>query len=99
MPIVASAELRDRKANLVTDIWHEEQLQEKEKLGMFRHAHSSLYLLCSQKRKEKNSFLLFPFHCNTAFPAQVPNSKYTVLISLQLVENNQQLMNIGRMAE
>ena len=98
MPIVASAELRDRKSNLVTDIRREEQLQEKEKLGMFRPAHSSLYLLCCQKRKE-NSFLLFPFHCNSVFPAQAPNSKYIVPIYLRLVENTRQLMNIGRMAE
>nr|XP_020725473.1 cGMP-specific 3',5'-cyclic phosphodiesterase-like [Odocoileus virginianus texanus] len=27
-----------------------------------------------EKRKKKNSFLLFPFHYNTAFPAQAPNS-------------------------
>lgn len=32
-------------------------------------------------------------------PAQAPNNRYRVPISLWLVENNQRLMNIGKMAE
>lgn len=32
-------------------------------------------------------------------PAQAPNRRYRVPISLWLVENNQRLMNIGKMAE
>ena len=31
---------------------------------MFRPAHCSLYLLCSQEKGKKNSFLSFTFHCN-----------------------------------
>lgn len=32
-------------------------------------------------------------------PAQAPNIRYKVPISLWLVENNQRVMNIGKMAE
>lgn len=32
-------------------------------------------------------------------PAQAPNKRYRVPISLWLVENNQRLMNMGKMAE
>lgn len=32
-------------------------------------------------------------------PAQAPNRRYRVPMSLWLVENNQRLMNIGKMAE
>ena len=31
---------------------------------MFRPAHSSLYLLCSQKRERDKLIPLFSFHCN-----------------------------------
>ena len=51
----------DRKANLVSDIQSQEQLKEKKQLEMFRPAQCSLYLVCSQERKEKSSFLFFSF--------------------------------------
>ena len=34
------------------------------KLEMFRPAHCSLYLLCSQGRERKKLIPLFHFHCN-----------------------------------
>ena len=35
----------------------------------------------------------------STIPAQAPNSRYKVPMSLRLVENNQRYMNIGKMAE
>ena len=57
MQDAAQAELGSRKADLVT----EDRLGAvKENLGGIQPAHSSLYLLCSQERKE-NHFSLFLF--------------------------------------
>lgn len=56
---MAPTELGDRKTNLVTDMQSWEQVK-LEKLGMFSHAHCSLYL-CSQKREREKLILLFSF--------------------------------------
>ena len=61
MQEVAQAELGGRKADLVTEY---RLGAGKENLGGIRPAHHSLYLLCSQERKE-NHFSFFPFHGNT----------------------------------
>ena len=37
------------------------KVKKKKKLGMFRSAHSSLYLLCFQERERKKLILLFSF--------------------------------------
>ena len=63
---VAPAELRGRKANLVTDIQSYEWL--KKKKGIFKSAHCFLYFLCSQEGEREKLISLFfiPFHCNTS---------------------------------
>ena len=45
-----------------------EKKKKKNKLEMFRPAHCSLYLLCSQEKGKKNSFLSFTCHCNNTSP-------------------------------
>jgi len=61
---VAPAELGCRKANLVRHV--KLGAIKVKKLGMFRPAHGSLYLLCSQERERKKLislslfFFLFP---------------------------------------
>ena len=58
---ISPAELGGRKANLVTDMQSYEQLEVK-KLGIFRPAHYSFYLLCSQGwERKKLAPLLFLF--------------------------------------
>ena len=57
MQDVAQAELGSRKADLVTEY---RLGAVKENLGGIRPAHCSLYLLCSQERKD-NHFSLFLF--------------------------------------
>ena len=59
----SSCRVRGQK-NKLTDMQVLHILQLKKKLGKFRPTRSSLYLLCSQE-KEKNSFLFFPFHCQS----------------------------------
>ena len=61
MPSVDPAEL-EGKANLLTDMQlGAVTVKKNEKLGAFRPAHCSLYLLFSQEREKENPIPLFSF--------------------------------------